>query len=62
MKEYKVYFEIYGKKMVSKVKANNKEDARDIVLSKIKFYKIEPNEYDEIINDHIDKIKNALGL
>lgn len=41
MNEYTIYFEIYGKKMKTKVLANTKEEAKEIIRSKIIFHKIE---------------------
>ena len=40
MKNYKIYFEFYGKKMQTTVKAKNEHDAMDIVKNKIKFFKV----------------------
>lgn len=39
--KYKVWFEIYGKKMLSIVEANDPEDAKAAVKSKIQIHKIE---------------------
>ena len=38
---YKVYFEIYGKKMMAKVKAKDMFDAQNKVEKKIIFHKVE---------------------
>jgi hypothetical protein len=40
MKEYDVFFSIYGKKMKSTVKAETEEQARNCVRNKINFDKI----------------------
>lgn len=41
MKEYTVYFEIYGKKMKVTVKAFNEAGAKLIVANELKFHKVE---------------------
>jgi len=44
---YSVYFEIYGKKMKSKVLADSVEDAKQQVIDKIVFHKIVSDDDDE---------------
>ena len=39
--KYKVYFEIYDKKMVTEIEANSKEDAEYKLRGKIQIHKIE---------------------
>lgn len=39
--KYKVWFEIYGKKMITVINANNETDAKTKIKSKIHFHKIE---------------------
>jgi hypothetical protein len=41
---YTVFFEVFGKKMQTKVEASNIEEATKIVLSKIKFHRVQPEE------------------
>jgi len=41
MKEYTVYFEIFGKKMKTTVMAFNEEQAKAFVKNKIVFHKVE---------------------
>jgi hypothetical protein len=41
MNTYNVYFEIFGKKMKIEIKAKSKQQAEEIVKSKIVFHKIE---------------------
>ena len=41
MKNYTIYFEIYGKKMRTTVSAENKEKAKDVVRNKIYFHIVE---------------------
>lgn len=40
MKRYKIYFEIYGKKMQTTITAKNEHDAMDLVKNEIKFIKV----------------------
>ena len=48
MNTYDVYFEIYGKKLKVKLKAQSKLQAEEIVKSKIIFHKIEDVTIDDI--------------
>lgn len=41
MKEYTVYFEIYGKKMKTTIFAENESNAKQVIARKIIFHKIE---------------------
>lgn len=41
MKKFKVYFELYGKKMVSTIEADTEADARAEIRYRIKFHKVE---------------------
>jgi len=43
MNNYTVYFEIFGKKMKVEIKAKSKQQAEEVVKSKIIFHKIEDN-------------------
>ncbi len=49
MKEYTVYFEIFGKKMKTTVRAFNEEQAKAFVKNKIVFHKVE-----KVINNPIE--------
>jgi 1-deoxy-D-xylulose 5-phosphate reductoisomerase len=60
MRNYTVYFEIYGKKMKTTVMANNEEEAKDFVKNKIVFYKIE-NPKDEF-NQSMDMMEGILNF
>lgn len=55
MKNYKIYFEIYGKKMKTVIKANSEHEAKELVKNKIKFIKIVPE-------NNIDFLKNIFGI
>lgn len=56
MKNYTIYFELYGKKMKTTVSAESKEKAKDVVRNKIYFHIVEeikpppPNDSD-VVND-----------
>ena len=41
MKNFKVYFEVFGKKMKTTINASSKEDAENKVRNKIIFHKVE---------------------
>ena len=58
MKDYKVYFEIGGKKLKTTVCANNEHDAKTKVWTKIKFIKVE--EVD--VPDFTDTLADFLGF
>ena len=55
MKVYKIYFEFYGKKMKTKIQARDENDAKEILLKKIKFHKIEAE-------TELDFLKKIFGL
>ena len=48
MAKYKVYFEIYGKKMKTTVEAKSAEHAKELIRSKIQFNHIEFEDSDEL--------------
>lgn len=63
MKQYDVYFEIFGKKMRTKVVAENEAMAKKEIFSKIVFHKIEKPKND--FNDGADvleSIKNMFNM
>lgn len=62
MKNYTVYFEIYGKKMKTKVLAETKKDAKNQIRGKIKFHKVLKDEKDEFnqVTDIMDSILSKL--
>lgn len=64
MRNFDVYFEIYGRKMKAVIMAENEEKAKDALKEKIRFHKIvkskdEFNLCIDIINDAIDILKNV---
>lgn len=64
MKNYDVYFELYGKKMKAKILASSITDAKQKVIDKITFHKIVPTPKDEFneANDVLDRMKNMFGI
>lgn len=56
MKNYKIYFEIYGKKMKTTVKANSEAEAVKLVKDKILIKKIVPED------GSVDFLKNIFGI
>lgn len=61
-RDFDVYFEIYGKKLKTKVIAKSNEEAKQKIISKIIFHKIEitPNDEFNEAMDIMDGILNAL--
>jgi hypothetical protein len=57
--EYEVYFEFFGKKMKSKVLANSIEQAKEQILDKVNFHKVEVAKYSEL-NDAINGINEVV--
>lgn len=60
MKTYKIYFEVYGRKMKTTVEANNERDAKEWVKEKIikntNFLKITEEDKD------LNFLKNIFGI
>ena len=56
MREYKLYFEFYGKKMQTTVTASSMTEAKEIVIKNINFLKIVP------VDDHFEFLKNMFGI
>lgn len=55
--KYKVYFEIFGKKMRTEVSANCPDSAKKAIRNKIIFYKVEEQE-DEVLS----RLKDMFGM
>jgi len=51
MNTYNVYLELFGKKMKVEIKAKSKQQAEEIVKSKIIFHKIEDITIPDILKD-----------
>lgn len=61
-KEHTVYFEIFGKKMKTKVMAFNSDDAKNEVKKKIKFHKVIDNSKNcANFDGFFDMFKDLLG-
>jgi hypothetical protein len=60
MRQYTIYFEIFGKKMKTKVIAKTEGQAKQAIHDKLIFYKVEldKNEFNEIM-DALDSLGNA---
>jgi hypothetical protein len=63
MKTYKIYFEIFGKKMKYEVEAESKNDAINKLKNKINIIKINEG-INEGINDDdvLENLKNIFGM
>jgi hypothetical protein len=63
MKPYKIYFEIFGKKMKYEVEAESKNDAINKLKNKINIIKINEG-INEGINDDdvLENLKNIFGM
>jgi hypothetical protein len=63
MKTYKIYFEIFGKKMKYEVEAESKNDAINKLKNKINIIKINGG-INEGINDDdvLENLKNMFGM
>ncbi len=63
MKNYTIYFEIYGKRMKTDVMAENEEKAKELIKSKIIFHRVEkPKDEFNDAKDMMDDIFNLLGV
>lgn len=58
---YKVYFSIFGKKMVTAIEAESESEAREKVRDKIVFYKI-VSEQKEFMNSIPDDFFETFGI
>ena len=61
MKDFIVYFELYGKKMKATVKAFNEDGAKLIIKDKIIFHKVKPKDVEDITKGFED-IMDILGV
>jgi hypothetical protein len=59
MKTYKIYFEIFGKKMKYEVEAESKNDAINKLKNKISIIKINEGVNDD---DVLENLKNMFGM
>jgi len=56
MKTYKVYFEIYGKKLKVEIKANSLLEAKEKVRNSVIFHKVVP------LDDDLQNLKDFFGF
>jgi len=61
MKEYDVYFEIFGKKLKTTILAKSIDDAKQKIIAKIKWHKIIEKPNDEI-NRNKDTFENLMNI
>jgi hypothetical protein len=62
MKNFDVYFEIFGKKMKTRILAENQEKAKEEVKNKIVFHKVEKsNEEFNQCMDILEELSNIIG-
>lgn len=63
MKDYILRFEFYGRKMTTKVRAYNIEDAKRQINDRLNFINIEDvTEPNYTADDMLDNIKNLFGI
>jgi hypothetical protein len=63
MKIYKIYFEIFGKKMKYEVEAESKNDAINKLKNKINIIKINEGVNEGINDDDVlENLKNMFGM
>ena len=63
MKAYKIYFEIFGKKMKYEVEAESKNDAINKLKNKINIIKIDEGVNEGVNDDDVlDNLKNMFGM
>ena len=63
MKDYILRFEFYGRKMTTKVRAYNIEDAKKQVNDRLNYISVEDITKSNIFEDDVlDNIKNLFGL
>lgn len=61
---YKVFFQLYGKKMKVAIEAESNEDAKNIIKNSIQFDKVVPtNDYKtDFPQPDLDHLKNIFGM
>lgn len=62
MKDFDVYFELYGKKMKTTVFAYNESSAKKIIREKIVFHKIIEKADKKDIKDTFDNLMDMFGM
>lgn len=54
MSDFKVYFEIYGKKLMKRISADSKYQAREKIKNDIVFHKI-------VVSNDVDEVENLFS-
>jgi hypothetical protein len=63
MEIFKVYFEIFGKKMQCELRCNNKDELENLIKNKIKIHKVEKVSSKGFEGDEsLEKLKNMFGF
>lgn len=57
MNEYRIYFEIYGKKLKTTIQARNETEARDKVKAKLNILKVE-----KVEDEAVDHFRSIFGF
>ncbi len=60
--KFKVYFEIYGKKMLATIEARNATEAKEEIKNRIEFHRIEEVPEETIFDNSLEYLKNIMGL
>lgn len=58
MKNYRVFFELFGKKMQAVVLAINENSAKEVIKNKIKFFEIREENKTSNLDDFLNIFKN----
>lgn len=62
MKKYKIYFEMFGKKMVTDIVASDEQHAKRLLADKIIFHKVKLINMNKEEEDIFDMLKNIFNL
>jgi len=62
MKEYEIYFSIFGKHLKTTVKAYSEEDAYEMIRDKIVFNIIFHKERTKVKDNSVEFLKNIFGF
>jgi hypothetical protein len=60
--KYRIFFEIYGKKMQTVIEAKSENEAKEKVKNKIIFDKIESAITEQEANEAVNYLKNMFGF
>jgi len=62
MKQFRVFFELYGKKMQCTIECKSKTDVFDCITNKINIHKIEEMSKEEAYSGALDSLKDLFGF